>query len=272
MSAFIHHFSFEFRTGIRNPQLLFLNYLFPLGLYLIMGFIMPAINPPFRENIIPAMVVFAILAATLLGLPDPLVTARENGIFRSYKINGIPASSILIIPGLTTILHLVVVSTIITLTAPLLFDAPMPVNWPNYLLAFLAMSVACAGISLLIGVISPSTRMTVLWSQLVFIPSMLLGGLMIPYSWLAESVASAARISQLLPATLAINAFRGLAMGYEADFAPWGSLVVLVLSGFLALGLAIYLFNWDRHNASQRGHPAMALLVLLPFLVGIFVL
>ena len=126
MNAFLHHFTFEFRTGIRNKQLLLMNYLFPLGFYLMMGFIMPAINPPFRENIIPAMVVFGILSATLLGIPDPLVNARDQGIFRSYKINGIPSLSILVIPALTTMLHLVIVAAIITATAPLLFDAPLP--------------------------------------------------------------------------------------------------------------------------------------------------
>jgi ABC-2 type transport system permease protein len=272
MNAFFHHFSFEFRTGIRNTQLLFLNYLFPLGFFLIMGSIMPAVNPPFRESLIPAMVVFALLAGTLLGLPDPLVNARENGIFRSYKINGVPASSILIIPALTTILHLLVVAAIITLTASLLFDAPTPTDWLGYLLTILATAIACAGISLLIGVVSVSTRMTVLWSQLIFIPSMMLGGLMIPYSYLAESVAIAAKLSRLLPATLAMNAFRGLAMGQGADFSAWGSVVVLALSGVLALGLAIYLFNWDRHNTTQRGHPVLALFALLPYIVGIFVL
>ncbi|MCK4693840.1 MAG: ABC transporter permease [Anaerolineales bacterium] len=272
MSAFINHFSFEFRTGIRNKQLLLMNYLFPLGFYFIMGFIMPAINPLFLETLIPALVVFAILAATLLGLPDPLVSAREDGIFRSYKINGIPASSILAIPALTTMLHLSIVAAIITLTAPMLFDAPSPVNWLNYALAFIAMAVASAGISVLIGVVSSSTRITVLWSQFFFTPSMLLGGLMIPYNLLPDV---AGKISQLLPATHAMNAFNGLAMGavdYAPWGAPWGSVIVLFLSGVLAFGLAIYMFNWDRHNRTQRGHPIMALLALLPYAVGIFLL
>jgi ABC-2 type transport system permease protein len=218
---------------------------------------------------IPAMVVFAILAATLLGIPDPLVSARETGIFRSYKINGVPAASILVIPALTTMLHLLIVTVIITASAPFLFDAPVPQNWGTYLLVFFAMALACAGLGVLIGVISASTRMTVLWSQLVFIPSMLLGGLMIPYDMLPEAIG---KISQLLPATQAMNAFRGLAMGQQADFAPWGSVVVLLLSGLLAFGLAIYLFSWDSRNAARRGHPLLALLVLVPYAAGIFLL
>ena len=269
MSAFVYHFSFEFRTGIRNKTLLLMNYLLPLGFYLMMGFVMPAINPLFLDSMIPAMVVFAILSAALLGLPDPLVNARETGIFRSYKINGVPAASILVIPALTTILHLFIVTAIITASAPLLFDAPLPVNWFTYALVFFAMALACAGLGVLIGVISSSTRMTVLWSQLVYIPSMLVGGLMIPYDMLPEAVG---KISQLLPATQAMNAFRGLAMGGQADFSPWGSVAALILSGLLAFGLAIYLFSWDSRNAARRGHPLLALLVLLPYAAGIFLL
>jgi ABC-2 type transport system permease protein len=267
MNAFIHHFSFEFRTGIRNKQLLLLNYLFPLGFYLMMGFVMPAINPPFRENIIPALVVFAILSATFLGIPDPLVNSRENGVFRSYKINGIPSLSILVIPALTTILHLLIVTVLITVTAPLLFDAPLPVNWINYALVFVAMAFACAGLSVLIGVVSPTSRMTVLWSQLIFVPSMLLGGLMIPYTLLP---ALAGKFAQLLPATQAMNAFNGLAMGKVADFSPVGSVISLLISGLIAFGLAVFLFSWDSRNTTRRGHPLLALLVFLPYAVGIF--
>ncbi|MEK7684804.1 MAG: ABC transporter permease [Verrucomicrobiota bacterium] len=269
MNAFIHHFTFEFRTGIRNKQLLLMNYLFPLGFYLMMGFIMAEINPLFRKDIIPAMVVFGILAATFLGIPDPLVNARENGVFRSYKINGIPSISILTIPALTTILHLMIVAVLITVTAPLFFDAPLPVNWLNYALIFVAMAFACAGLSVLIGVVSPSSRMTVLWSQLVFVPSMLLGGLMLPYSTLPDV---ARKFAQLLPATHAMNAFNGLAMGKVATFSPWGSVIMLFVSGVLAFGLAVYLFSWDSRNTTRRGHPLLALLVLLPYIVGIFLL
>jgi hypothetical protein len=69
-----------------------------------------------------------------------------------------------------------------------------------------------------------------------------------------------------------MNAFRGLAMGREADFAPWGSVLLLFLSGLLAFGLALYLFSWDSRNTARRGHPVLGLLVLVPYAAGIFLL
>jgi ABC-2 type transport system permease protein len=131
------------------------------------------------------------------------------------------------------------------------------------------MAFACSGLGLLIGVISPSSRITVLWSQLIFLPSMLISGMMFPYSMLPEAMGV---VSRLFPATQAMNAFRGLAQGLTGDFDPWGSLIVLLFSGVLAFGLAIYLFNWDRRNSTQRGHPLLALLALLPYAVGMTLL
>jgi ABC-2 type transport system permease protein len=268
MTAFVNHFSFEFRTGIRNKQLLMMNYLFPLGFFLMMGFVMAEINPLFLDTMTPAMAIFAVLAATLLGIPDPLVNARESGIFRSYKINGIPSLSILIIPALTTMLHLVIVTAIITAAAPLLFDAPAPVNWLNFAVVFLAIAFAMAGISVLIGVVSPNSRVTVLYSQLFFIPSILLGGMMFPYSMLPDA---AGKLAQLLPATQAMNAFNGLAMGLDADFDPWVSVIAMFASGLMAFGLAVFLFSWDSRNSTRRGHPLLALLFLLPFVIGMLI-
>jgi len=65
--------------------------------------------------------------------------------------------------------------------------------------------------------------------------------------------------------------FNELAMGGVADFYPWGSVLAMFASGVLAFGLAVYLFSWDSRNAARRGHPLLALLVLLPFVIGIFV-
>ncbi|MBW2622326.1 MAG: ABC transporter permease [Deltaproteobacteria bacterium] len=266
MKAFFNHLSFDFRTGIRNKNLLLMNYLLPLGFYLMMGLVMAGLNPYFLPVMIPAMVIFAILSGTLLGLPDPLVKAREDGIFRSFKINGVPAFSILVIPAMTTLLHLIITAMIISVTAPLFFKAPLPTDWLNFILISLLTAFTCSGLGVLIGVISASSRITVIWSQMIYLPSMLLGGMMVPYDLLPDTPA---KISRLLPATHAMNAFRGMAFGLEADFNAVLSVVILLTSGLLAFGLATYLFNWDSLNRSRRGRPLLSAIVTLPYIAGL---
>ena len=266
MIAFANHFAFEFKTGLRNPTQLLMNYLLPLGLYGVLGLVMTQVNPLFRQTMIPAMATLASLSSTILGLPSPLVESREAGIYRSYKINGVPALSILAIPMLTTIFHALIVSGIIAATAPALFKGAVPTHWGAFVSLTLLTAFTCGAIGTLIGVVATSSSGTVLWSQLIFLPSMLLGGLMMPLDVLPESVR---RFSALLPPARAMQAYLGLAYNQPTVMGPLASVAVLLASGILAFGLAAYLFNWDNRNSARRGHPLMALLVLVPYVLGL---
>jgi ABC-2 type transport system permease protein len=269
MTAFSVHFAFEFKAGLRNATAMLMNYLFPLGFYILMGLVFTQINPTFRDTMVPAMLIFAAMSSNLLGLPDPLVTAREAGIYRSFKINGVPAPSILATPTLSAMIHTLIVAGIIAFTAPLLFGAAAPTDWVMLALLALLTSFTFGAIGALIGVVSANSRATVLWSQLIFLPSMLLGGLMVPISSLPESVRP---FAALLPATYAMQAFSGLAFDQPTVFDPVRSAIILGSSGVLAFGLAIFLFNWDSRNAARRGHPLLALLAAVPYVVGVFIL
>jgi ABC-2 type transport system permease protein len=267
-SAFAYHFSFEFFTGLRNKTLLLMIYLLPLGFHFMMGLMMASINPFFLETMIPAMVVFAILSGMILGLPQPLVESREAGIFRSFKINGVPASSIIVIPALSALIHACITAAVIVVTGFLLFDAPLPQNWPAFLLIFLLLAFTSSGLGILIGVISASSRVTVLWSQLFYLPSMMLSGLMVPTNIMPEVLVRAGR---LLPATYAMDAFKVMAMGAAPEYQPVGALLILFAGGALAFALSLYLFSWDSKNTSKR-NPLLALLVLIPFILGVVLL
>lgn len=269
MNAFAQHFAFEFRTGLRNKDLLLLNYLFPIGFFLMMGVLMGGINPLFLETMIPAMVVFAILSGAILGLPNPLVDAREAGIFRSYRINGVPALSILIIPALTTMFHAIIVSVIITAVAPLLFVTPLPVDWLSYAVVLVVTAFACAGLGVLIGVMSANSRVTILWSQLIYLPSMMLGGMMVPLSMLPASLA---RLSALLPASHAMQAFMGLAYRQSTVWDGTMALLVLLAGGVCAFVAAVALFNWDSQNVTRRLPAPSALLAMAPYVAAALLL
>jgi ABC-2 type transport system permease protein len=265
MTAFLHHLAYDFKTGVRDRSRLLMLYLFPLVFFALVGGLMASINPGFKETMIPAMVVFALMCSTLLSLPSLLVNAREAGVFRSYRINGVPSASILSIPVIGTAVHMVVVSVIIWAAAARFYGGAAPQN----LLGFVAVAglsyLAYAGIGVLIGVAAGSTTVSILVGQLIYIPSIILGGLMVPPAVLPAALR---RVGLLLPATHSMRAFADLGgpAGAPGLRGAAGSVGVLAASAGLSFVLAALLFQWDT-RASQPSRKALAaLLALAPYL------
>ena len=269
MRPFTIHFGFEFRTGLRNPAAMLLFYLFPLGFYLLMGVVMVEINPTFAETLIPALVVVTIMAGTILGFPSQLVDARDAGVHRSFKVNGVGVDSILAIPLLAASVHVILASIAIAATAGPLFGATVPTDWLGFAVALLAASVTFAAIAALIGVASSNSRATVLWSQLVFLPSMLVGGVMLDMSTLPDSVLP---LAKLLPSTYAMQAFEGAAFSADTLIDPGIALLVLLAGGLGSALLARELYTWDAHGATRQRPRWLALLAVVPFTVAAILL
>lgn len=268
MNAFATHFTYDFRSAFRNPSQLLMNYLFPLGVYLILGLIMTQINPLFRSNLLPAMVLLAAMASFLLGFPGPLVEAREAGVFRSFKLGGVPAFSILFMPLLTTILHFLIASALIVVSGPALFGGATPAAWGPFLLFTLLSAVSFGSLGALIGVVSTNSRVTMMLSQLLFLPSMLIGGLMVPLSMLPPAIR---KIAFLLPTTHIMVAYTQAAYRQKAVEPLSLAVAALAASSVIALLLAVKLFSWDPKQHERRRSPLFASAALLPFLVTVFI-
>lgn len=268
-AGLIAHAGVELRTGVRDRTLLLMTYLFPLGFFGFMGVFMTEMNPDFIEVIIPGMAVFAMLAAAMFGLPGPMISARETGVLRSYRINGVPTGAVFGVPAVTTVAHLMVVGAIVALAAPLLFDAEPVGTVTTFALVMAVAALTHAALGALIGVVSANSRISVLWSQLLFLPSVLLAGIMVPADQMPEAFQS---LSLLLPATYAMEAFRGLSFGAETLVAPWLALGVLAVGAAAAFALTRLCYAWDEHGAGRRLHPAFAVLALAPYAVTALVL
>jgi ABC-2 type transport system permease protein len=112
-------------------------------------------------------------------------------------------------------------------------------------------------------VVAGDTRSVILISQAIFLPSMLIGGLMMPLDILPASVRP---FSLLLPATHAMQAYQGFAYGLDTVVDPLVSTLVLLAGGVIAFAAAIYLFQWDsRNRMGRKRRMLLALLALLPY-------
>lgn len=252
---FAHHFAFEFRAGLRDRSLLLLNYLFPLLFFVLMAALMGKINPAFISTMIPAMTIFAVMCSYLLGTPATIVAAREAGVYRSFRVNGVPGWAGLAAPVLGNAVHMGLIAIIITILGHAVFGAPLPPDTLRFLLGWACIVAAMAGMGVLVAVVAPNARAANLISQLVYIPSILLGGLMTPPGLLPPVLD---RVSLLFPATQAMRVFRG-----EGN---WGiSVAALLLGSALAILSAALLYEWDPRNTRPSGRKFLALLALLPY-------
>ena len=264
IEGLVAHGAVELRTGIRDRSLLLMTYLFPLGFYGFLGAFMTELNPGFIDVMIPGMAVFAMLAAAMFGLPAPLITARTTGVLRSYRINGVPTAAVFGVPAATTVVHLMIVGAIIAISAPMVFDAPTVSHVPAFALVMLVAASTHTALGALIGVVSANDRIAVLWSQLLFLPSVLLGGIIVPLEQIPELFQP---LSLLLPASYAMEAFRGLALGADTLVAPWLAVGVLVTGAVVAFALTRLCYAWDDHGAGRRLHPVFGVLALLPYAI-----
>ncbi|NLN20131.1 MAG: ABC transporter permease [Firmicutes bacterium] len=268
MSALLLHFASEFKATLRNRNLLLMNYLLPLGFYLLVGGMMNQINPFFGEQMIPAMVILTVLSGVIMGLPTPLVEAREAGVLRSFRVNGVRSGNLIAVPALANALHVCLVALIICVSAPLIFHVPAPADWPMFILVFLVTVLTNCGLATLIGVLAPGGQMAVLWQQLLFVPAMVLSGLMVPLSIVP---AWGRRLALLLPATYAMEAFQGLAYKRETLWPSSYGMLLLSIGGVLGFVLAAKLFTWDNKSDARR-RVLPALLAVTPYFLGALLL
>ncbi len=263
MSGYAHHLAFDFKSGIRDTTLMLMNYLFPIGFFVMIGLFMPTINPTFLDIMVPGLILFALMSGTLMTIPGTLVDQRNAGILRSYRVNGVPALALITIPVLGALVHMTLVSAILTAGGGLLFDAVLPARWGWFAGIIVLATLSLATLSALIGIVAPSSRAATLLTQLVFVPSVILGGLMVPADMLPESIA---RGASLLPATQAMRAFGALAMGGGTPSDGLTPVVVLAASVVVNLVLSFALFRWNARSGGRSG--LFALLALVPFAVA----
>lgn len=264
MKSFWVHLAYDSRSALRDSGRLLLFHLFPLAFFGLCGGFMATANPYFRQAMLPGMVLFAVMSATLLAAPSALVQARENGVFRSFRVNGVPSVSILSIPVIGTALHVALAATVISVAGAWLFGGRVPASMAGFAAAALLSYATHAGVGVLIGVVADRDSSAILAAQFVFVPSILLGGMMVPERILSAVVQ---RVALLLPATHCMRAFAWLG-GMGDGPAPWSSLTVLGSSTVLSFALAGALFEWDaRANRPSRRRYA-AILATVPYAVA----
>lgn len=198
MKAFIYQFRLQWVLDLRNRGVLLTYYIIPLVFFAFMGGIFTTINPLAKETIIPSMIVFGVTMGAVLGTPTQIVGLYGSEIKKSYLAGDIPLWTGVMIFCLSALGHLFLMSMIILMVAPLIFNATLPTHLPSFMISLILFILATLGVGSALGLfVKNSTRLTMI-SQLIFLPSVMLTGIMFPVTMLPSALA---QIGKILPAT-----------------------------------------------------------------------
>lgn len=237
MTAFLKQLMIQLSMDIRERGTLLVFYIVPLGFYAVVSSVFASVNPLIKPVLSATMVIFSITMGAVIGIPPSLVKLRETGTLRAYQVNGIPGFSVLMSMGISALFHLSVVSMIISVSAPLLFGAETPRYIGGFIAVLAAFLFCSVTTGLLIGATAKTQSIAVLLSQAVFMPSLMLSGIMFPNHLLPQFFE---HLGSIFPATHAMRAFNGLAYGLAAEHNPFIALLIVLGIGVVALVIAIW--------------------------------
>lgn len=186
MSAFLYGVVLQWKLDIRSKALLITCYIVPLLFFAVMGGIFTSVNPEAKYTLIQSMTVMGVSMGTLIGLPPSLAEIYGSDIKKVYKANGVPLYLGLVTTFLSAFIHLLIMCAIIYIVAPIAFDATPPASLPSYfgsLAIFIAVSLSIGSV---LGLAVKSQAKLTMISQVIFLPSVMLSGIMFPVNLLPQ--------------------------------------------------------------------------------------
>ena len=186
MNCFLYSLVLQWKLDIRSKSLLVTFYIVPLLFFLIMGGIFTSVMPGMRSTLIQSMIVMSVSMGAFLGLQPSLVEIYGSDIKKIYNANGVPIYLGLLTMVLSAFVHLMMTCIVILLLAPILFKASLPTQLPIFLLSLTIYIIMSLSIGSILGLTLKNQAKLTMLAQLVFLPSIMLSGILFPISLLPD--------------------------------------------------------------------------------------
>ncbi len=121
-----------------------------------------------------------------IGLPPSLIETYGSDIKKVYKANGVPIYLGLVTMFLSAFVHLMITCVVIVLLAPILFEATLSTQLSFLFLALAIYITSSLSIGSVLGLTIKNQAKLTMIAQLVFLPSIMLSGIMFPIKFLPD--------------------------------------------------------------------------------------
>lgn len=186
MGGFLYGILLQWKLDLRNKGILITYYIVPIVFFMFMGGIFTSIDPIAYKTLIPSMTVFGVTMGAIIGSPNPLIEVFRSDIKKSYRVAGIPLWTAVINNFISGFIHLFVMSLVIFFMAQIAFNASVPTNIGLYFISLIIFLVVSLVIGTVLGLVVKSQSRLTMISQFIFLPSIMLSGIMFPSNMLPE--------------------------------------------------------------------------------------
>ena len=115
-----------------------------------------------------------------------LVEIYGSGMKKVYKANGIPVYFGLLTTTFSAMIHLLLMSVMIYAIAPFAFGAKLPNQSVFYFISLIIFIMISLSVGSILGLVMKKQAKVTMISQLVFLPSIMLSGIMFPIDFLPD--------------------------------------------------------------------------------------
>ena len=239
MNGFLEQLRLSLVLHFRNRMALFYGYLFPV-IFLVAFWVL------YRHERVPIarhlgeLLTIGVLGGACFGLPTTMVSERERGVWRRYRLAPVATWSV-VTSTVTARYVLLLTAGLLQILLAMAIGMPAPAHVFGLWVAFTCVAFAFLGLGLVIAMMADNVPAVQALGQCIFLPMLIIGGVAVPLTSLPDW---AQHLSAFFPGRYAVDALQASATGNGLAQTPFSLLALLVIGAAGSVAGAM-LFRWD---------------------------
>lgn len=253
----------------RSKAALFWTLLFPLVFLIGFAYLFGGGESGRVTYLVPGLLTITIISATFFGLSMSMVSQREQGIFRRFRVTPITSFTVVMAFALMSLANIAVSLLIQLVVAWIMFDVTIQGSILALALAILLSTFAFIPLGLIVGSAAKDIKTAPVITNLLFFPLMFLSGAALPFFMLPDWIKT---VAGLLPATYVVEVLQGVIFRGDGLLSMPIPILILVVSGVTAFVVNTLVFRWESTEPLNKKNVALAIsclagVYLIAFLV-----
>jgi ABC-2 type transport system permease protein len=251
------------RISLRNKAFLFFSLAIPMVFFFLYGSVFAKGNVQ-AVTFLMGPVLSLTVMGTFWGLSMQLVTWREQGILRRFRLAPISPAAMI---GSSVIANyaLILPTIILQLTlARYIYHVTQFGNWIALLVLVILGITSFGALGLIVASVTNTMQETQIINQLLWFSFLFLSGATVPLTILPVIVQ---RIGLFLPATYLVSGLQRAMVYRQGVPSLMVEIISLLAWGALAFFISSVLFRWEPEAKLPRNAKLWAVATILPFIV-----